>query len=128
MKKIFFAVMFLTAIIFSGTANAQDVYASSKDGYVYYVMSETVATAEYDETSSDGKSYHIKEVTGAVKKIRDGKLVATENWRFVSVSHRRWQYFINGERCGAFNTAKDVYAMEILSAMNTKYWSWKSRH
>ena len=124
--KNFFAVTFCLSIFFSGAANAQDVYASSNDGYTYYVVSETVDGREYD-TLSNGKTYHITEVTASVKKIRDGNLVAVENWRFVSVNHHRWQYSINGNRRGAFNTVRDVYAMEILSAMNTKYWKWQPR-
>ena len=122
MKKIFLATIFCLTMIFSAAVNAQDVYATSKNGFDYYVVSETVSDREYNTSFSDGKNHHVTEVTGEVKKIRGGKLFATENWRFVSVDYHRWQYFINGERHGAFNTIEDVYASEILSAMNTKHW------
>ena len=124
MTKLFFATVFCLTIVCS-SANAQDVYAASNDGFDYYVVSETVASREYKQIFSDGKIHHITEVTASVKKIRGNNLVAVESWRFVSVDHHRWQYIINGKRRGAFNTVKDVYAMEILSAMNTKHWKWQ---
>lgn len=125
MTKLFFATVFCLTIVCS-SANAQDVYAASNDGFDYYVVSETVACKEYGKTIY-GKIHHITEVTASVKKIRGSNLVAVESWRFVSVDHHRWQYFINGKGRGAFNTVKDVYAMEILSAINTKHWKWQPR-
>lgn len=129
MRKIFLSVLF-SAMIFAEAASAQDVYASSKDGFDYYVRAETVNAKEYSQRDErDGKIYHITEVTGDVKKVRDGELIELQHWRFVSVNHRTWQYnFIDkdGNKWrGSFSTAESLYAMEILSAMNTKYWKWK---
>ena len=129
MKKIFITVT-LFLLMNCSAASAQDVYASSKDGFDYYVRAETVNAKEYSQRDEkNGKIYHIMEVTGDVKKVRDGEAIELQHWRFASVNHRTWQYnFIDkdGNKWhGSFSTVESLYAMEILSAMNTKYWKWK---
>ena len=126
MKRIFIMVTFFLLMNCSA-ASAQDVYASSKDGFDYYVRSKTVNAKEYTQRDErDGKIYHITEVTGDVKKVRDDEPIELQHWRFVSVNHRTWQYnFIDkdGNKWrGTFSTVESLYAMKILSAMNTKYW------
>ena len=114
MKKIFLPLVFCLTIIFS-SASAQDVFATSKDGYDYYVMTETINERDYT-TNVNGKNYPVKEVTVNVKKVYDGALVKVQHWRFASINYRTWRYTIDDSERGGFFTVKDVYAMDILKA------------
>ena len=114
MKKIFLPMIFCLTMIFS-SANAQDIFATSKDGYDYYVITETINERNYT-TTVNGKNYPVKEVTVNVKKVYDGALVAVQHWRFASINYRTWQYTIDDTERGGFYTVKDAYAMDILKA------------
>ena len=114
MKKIFMPLVFCLTIIFS-SASAQDIYASSKDGYDYYVMTETVDKREFT-TNVNGKNYPVTEVTVNVKKIRAGELVAIQHWKFASINYRTWQYSIDDTEHGSFSSLNSMYAQEILEA------------
>ncbi len=112
MKKIFLAATFCFLMICS-TASAQDIYASSNNGYDYYVVSESVNEREYKH-NENGKTYNVCEVTCNVKLLRGNKLLEIQAWKFVSINHRTWQYSINGQKAGGFYNSKSLYAMKIL--------------
>ena len=114
MRKIFLTLIFCLTLIFS-SASAQDIYASSKDGYDYYVMTETINERNFT-TNVDGKNYPVKEVTVNVKKVYDGALVKVQHWKFTSFNYRTWQYSIDDTERGSFSSIKSMYAQEILEA------------
>ena len=118
MKKFVFMMMFALFTI-NSTASAQDVYATTKDGYEYYVMKETVNKNDYTD-SENGKTHHITKVTGDVKRVNAGKLIEIQPWTFVSIDYHTWQYRYknNGQEIrGSFSGSWSKYAMDILHVM-----------
>ena len=115
MKKFFTAMIF--CLMICSTAAAQDIYATSKDGYDYYVMTETVNERNYTANVS-GKNYPVKEVTCDVKLIRNGRLIETQAWKFSSFNYRTWQYSFTDstgrEQRGSFSALNSLYAQQIL--------------
>ena len=114
MRKVFLPLVFCLTMIFS-SASAQDVFATSKDGYDYYVMTETINELNYT-TNVNGKNYPVKEVTVNVKKVYDGALVAVQHWKFGSFNYRTWTYTIDDTERGSFSSVNSMYAQEILEA------------
>ena len=112
MKKFFLPLVFCLTIIFS-SASAQDIYASSKDGCDYYVMTETVNERNYT-TNVNGKNYPVKEVSVNVKKVRGGEPVKIQHWKFASINYRTWQYIIDDTEHGSFSSVNSLYAQKIL--------------
>ena len=117
MKKIFLTLVFCLPIIFS-SASAQDIYASNKDGYEYYVISETVSREEITHKSDSGRVFHGATVTGNVKKIRDGKLIKVQEWKFSGFFGHAATYFIDGVKSGSLNSREAEYAHKIMLVMN----------
>ncbi len=117
MKKIFLtAVVFLSIV--ASSASAQDIYAASKDGCDYFVVSETVKHRDLEYRSDNGEIFRGGETTGNVKKIRDGKLLAVRSWRFGAFYGHAIVYRIDGVIIGAFNSPESFYAQKIMHVMD----------
>lgn len=115
MKSKFFTALTVFLLMIFSAASAQDVFATSKDGYDYYVMTETINERNFT-TNVNGKNYPVKEVIVNVKKIYDGALVKVQHWKFASVNYRTWQYAIDDTERGSFSSIESLYAQKILEA------------
>ena len=120
MKKFAFLIV-LALFIINSTASAQDVYASSKDGYDYYVMMETVSKSD-STVYYEGKNHSATKVTGDVKKVKDGKLIKIQHWNFGAVVGHAWTYRTSDqEHSGSFSGIGVKYAVDILHVMYPKW-------
>ena len=98
--------------IINSTASAQDVYATTKDGYEYYVIMETV-NKSVSTVYYEGENRSATKVTGDVKKVRNGKLIKIQHWSFGAVVGRAWTYYTSDqEHRGSFSGIGVRYAMD----------------
>ena len=115
MKKFSMLVMFCLLIVCS-SVSAQDIYATSKDGYDYYVVSETINNQPITYQSPEtGKIFHGSEITFKVKLVMDGKLINVQNWKFGGFVGHAANYTINGVKKGLVTANGANYAFKTMT-------------